>query len=62
LVLTAPLMPPCAHTLCERLTGTSENNSTLPPASATFHRGHQAGQTAADNNHFCFGWCCHKRS
>src|SRR5215472_2976300 len=30
----AALMPPCAHTLCERLTGTIENRSTLPPASA----------------------------
>src|SRR4051812_12323709 len=27
-------MPPCAHTECERLTGTIENRSTLPPASA----------------------------
>src|SRR5258707_7852806 len=30
----AALMPPCAHTECERLTGTMENRSTLPPASA----------------------------
>src|SRR5579871_6717342 len=30
----AALMPPCAHTECERLTGTIENRSTLPPASA----------------------------
>src|SRR5690606_41932122 len=35
LVLTAPLMPPCAHTEWERLTGTMENRSTRPPASAT---------------------------
>src|SRR3954465_11610210 len=31
----AALMPPCAHTECERLTGTMENRSTCPPASAT---------------------------
>src|SRR6516162_9190824 len=30
----AALMPPCAHTECERLTGTMEKRSTLPPASA----------------------------
>src|ERR1700757_2699892 len=30
----AALMPPCAHTECERLTGTIENRSTLPPISA----------------------------
>jgi hypothetical protein len=27
-------MPPCAHTECDRFTGTIENKSTLPPASA----------------------------
>src|SRR5262245_15025208 len=32
---TAPLMPPCAHTECERLTGTIENRSTATPASAS---------------------------
>ena len=35
LVLTAPLIPPWAQTECDRLTGTSENISTVPPASAT---------------------------
>src|ERR1041385_9261683 len=30
----AALMPPCAHTECDRLTGTIENKSTWPPASA----------------------------
>ena len=30
----AALMPPCAQTECERLTGTMEKRSTLPPASA----------------------------
>src|SRR5436309_10020204 len=35
-VLTAPLMPPCAQTECERLTGTTENRSTECPASAIF--------------------------
>src|SRR5215467_4068171 len=30
----AALMPPCAHTECDRLTGTMENRSTCPPASA----------------------------
>src|SRR5215472_9791608 len=30
----AALMPPCAHTECERFTGTIENRSTLPPISA----------------------------
>src|SRR5580698_4446713 len=30
----AALMPPCAQTECERLTGTIENRSTVPPASA----------------------------
>src|SRR5580658_1182173 len=30
----AALMPPCAHTECERFTGTIENRSTVPPASA----------------------------
>src|SRR5271163_4044940 len=30
----AALMPPCAQTEWERLTGTIENKSTLPPASA----------------------------
>ncbi len=30
----AELMPPCAHTECDRFTGTIENKSTLPPASA----------------------------
>src|SRR6185437_1206484 len=30
----AALMPPCAHTECERFTGTMENRSTFPPASA----------------------------
>src|SRR5438445_1091096 len=30
----AALMPPCAHTECDRLTGTMENKSTCPPASA----------------------------
>src|SRR5215831_19003373 len=33
LVFTAPLMPPCAQTECERLTGTMERRSTLWPAS-----------------------------
>src|ERR1019366_4641271 len=28
------LMPPCAHTECERFTGTIENRSTSPPISA----------------------------
>src|SRR5437016_9785104 len=36
LVLTAPLMPPCAQTECERFTGTTENRSTEWPASAIF--------------------------
>src|ERR1043166_8309937 len=35
-VFTAPLMPPCAQTECERLTGTTENRSTSCPASAIF--------------------------
>src|SRR5215470_5697309 len=30
----AALIPPCAHTECERFTGTMENRSTCPPASA----------------------------
>src|SRR5262249_60484745 len=30
----AALIPPCAHTECDRFTGTMENRSTLPPASA----------------------------
>src|ERR1700728_3146994 len=30
----AALIPPCAQTECERLTGTMEKRSTLPPASA----------------------------
>src|SRR3954467_13864639 len=30
----AALMPPCAHTECERFTGTIENRSTCPPISA----------------------------
>src|SRR5579863_4192254 len=30
----AALMPPCAHTECDRLTGTIENRSTWPPISA----------------------------
>src|SRR5271154_113341 len=30
----AALMPPCAHTECDRLTGTMENKSTCPPISA----------------------------
>src|SRR6185312_5907147 len=30
----AALIPPCAHTECERFTGTIENRSTCPPASA----------------------------
>ncbi len=30
----AALMPPCAHTECERFTGTMENRSTCPPISA----------------------------
>src|ERR1700746_498788 len=29
----AALIPPCAHTECERFTGTIENRSTLPPIS-----------------------------
>src|ERR1044072_1276587 len=36
LVLTAPLMPPCAQTECERFTGTTEKRSTSCPASAIF--------------------------
>src|SRR5690348_7726250 len=32
----AALMPPCAHTECERFTGTIENRSTWPPISAIF--------------------------
>src|SRR4029434_11110553 len=36
LVFTAPLIPPCAHTECERFTGTTEKRSTLWPASAIF--------------------------
>src|ERR1044071_3153406 len=36
LVLTAPLMPPCAQTECERLTGTTEKRSTECPPSAIF--------------------------
>src|SRR5918998_3170962 len=35
-VLTAPLMPPCAQTECERLTGTTEKRSTEWPDSAIF--------------------------
>src|SRR5215831_8013175 len=35
LVLTAPLMPPCAHTECERRQGTNEKTSTSCPASAS---------------------------
>src|SRR5262245_51163042 len=35
LVLTAPLMPPCAHTECERRQGTKEKTSTSWPASAS---------------------------
>src|SRR5918998_1522787 len=35
-VLTAPLMPPCAQTECDRLTGTTESRSTWCPASAIF--------------------------
>src|ERR1044071_9272987 len=35
-VFTAPLMPPCAQTECERFTGTTENRSTSWPASAIF--------------------------
>src|SRR5581483_6676885 len=31
----AAFIPPCAHTECERLTGTMENRSTCPPISAT---------------------------
>ena len=34
LVFTAPLIPPWAHTECERLTGTIENKSTCAPCSA----------------------------
>src|SRR5882672_557453 len=30
----AALIPPCAHTECERFTGTMENRSTSPPISA----------------------------
>src|SRR5262244_920596 len=30
----AALIPPCAHTECDRLTGTMENKSTCPPISA----------------------------
>src|SRR3954469_11834652 len=33
LVFTAPLMPPCAHTECERRQGTNENTSHSCPAS-----------------------------
>src|ERR1700682_3455225 len=29
-------MPPCAHTECDRFTGTMENRSTSPPISAIF--------------------------
>src|SRR5215470_9450452 len=36
LVLTAPLIPPWAHTECERFTGTTENRSTAMPPSAIF--------------------------
>src|SRR5688572_13704409 len=35
-VLTAPLMPPCAHTECDSFTGTTEIRSTSCPASAIF--------------------------
>src|SRR5258706_15670083 len=35
-VLTAPLIPPCAQTECERFTGTTESRSTSCPASAIF--------------------------
>src|ERR1043165_9307631 len=35
-VFTAPLMPPCAQTECERFTGTTEKSSTSCPASAIF--------------------------
>src|ERR1051325_3497940 len=35
-VLTAPLMPPCAQTEGERLTGTTEKRSTEWPPSAIF--------------------------
>src|ERR1051325_1669746 len=34
-VLTAPLMPPCAHTECERRHGTNEKTSTSWPDSAS---------------------------
>src|SRR5579872_2374234 len=30
----AALIPPCAHTECDRFTGTIENRSTWPPISA----------------------------
>src|SRR5215470_18359554 len=30
----AALIPPCAHTECDRFTGTMENRSTWPPISA----------------------------
>ena len=33
-VFTAPLMPPCAHTECDRRQGTNENTSQSWPASA----------------------------
>src|SRR6476660_10493817 len=36
LVFTAPLIPPCAQTECERFTGTTEIRSTSCPASAIF--------------------------
>jgi hypothetical protein len=34
-VFTAPLMPPCAQTECDRFTGTMDIKSTCCPASAS---------------------------
>ena len=35
-MFTAPLMPPCAQTECERLTGKNDTTSTDMPSSAIF--------------------------
>ena len=50
-VLTAPLMPPCAHTEWERLTGTARTDRRYARF-GRFDCRHQAGKTAAYYDNF----------
>src|SRR5512147_1287530 len=54
LMLTAPLMPPCAHTEWERFTGTKEMRLTSWPASASLIVAISPARPPPTTMNFCF--------